>query len=136
MAGDVASPDPYNSVSAHVADLLRGFDHDVERLRVKAAAEAERVQMEARVQGQMELVKARLEAERIRREVLELRSSKFSELRTVRDHLVSSLTELETALENEPSGDHVVVLGEAGDRAPEGAEGPAVRTETRAELAV
>lgn len=135
-AGDVATPDPYNGVSTHVADLLRGFDHDVERLRVKSAAEAERIQTEARVQAQMELVKARLEADRIRTEVLALRSSKFDELRTMRDHLESSLKELETALENEPSEDHVVVLGEVADRAPEGADGPSEPTATRPELAV
>lgn len=117
-----ASPDPYDGVSAHVADLLRGFDHDVERLRVKADTDAERIRTEARVQGQMELVKARLEADRIRTEVLALRSSKMSELRTVRDHLVSSLKDLDTTLEAAPSEDHVVVLGEAGDRSPTGVE--------------
>lgn len=136
MARAVTIPDPYTSVSAHVADLLRGFDQDVERLRARADAEAERIRAEARVQAEMELGEARLEADQIRTEVLALRSSKLSELRVMRDHLVSSLKELETALEIEPSEGHVMVLGGAGDQAPVGNEAPSVRAETRSELAM
>lgn len=117
-----APADPYAAVSAHVADLLRGFDHDVERLRVKANTEAERVRTEARVQAQMELVNARLKADRLRSEVEALRSSKMDELRTMRDHLARSLKELEMAVEGERSEDHVVVLGEADHSVPVGAE--------------
>lgn len=129
--GDHPSADPYERVSTHVAALLRGFDHDVEKLRVKASAEAERLRKEARVEAQMELVKARLEADRIRTEAGAFRSSKMSELRTVREHLASSLTDLDRALEAAPSQDDVVVLGEAGDPGAAGAgsgepQGPSV----------
>jgi len=132
-----ASSDPLAPVSAHIGDLLRGFSLDIERLRAKAAAKAEQTEREARVQAQMELIKARIEAERIRTgaerirtEAHALRSSTLSELRTVRDHLVSSLNELETPLAIGSSEDHVVVLGEAGDLTPESAEGPSASEET------
>jgi len=122
VPGGGAPADPYDAVSAHVADLLRGFDHDVERLRVRANTEAERTRTEARVQAQMELVNARLKADRLRSEVEALRSSKMDELRTMRDHLARSLKELEMAVEGGRSEGHVVVLGEADDSDPAGAE--------------
>lgn len=128
--------DPYEGVSAYVTSLLRGLDHDVERLRTQASAEAEQTRAEARLEAQMELVKVRLDADRIRSETLALRSSKLEELRTIRDHMVSSLRELEAALEVEPAEETVVVLDDTADEAPAVDGSLTDRTEGRSDPAI
>ena len=130
-----APPAPFGGVSAYIVELLRSFDEDVKRLRARTFAEAERTQAEARVEAQMELVKARFEADRIRRGAAGLRSSTLGDLRTVRERLASSLQELEAALPQDGSEDRVVLLGEAEDPAPDTTEERSARVETRPQLA-
>jgi len=66
-----ASQDPYEIVSARVADLLRTFDQDVQRLRGEAEAEAAHIVAEAnaeaeRIDQAVEDLRRQTEAERNR----------------------------------------------------------------------
>jgi cell division septum initiation protein DivIVA len=98
-----APSDPYAGVSSHVADLLRGFDHEVDRARAKAEADAGRIQAEAKARADLELEQARGEAERVRLEQERLRDASSQGLRSMRDHMARSLLEIEAALESAPA---------------------------------
>lgn len=82
--------DPYSSASGHVAGLLRDLDQHVANVREEADAEAHRIRSEA----------------------LAFRSSTLEDLRAMRDHMASSLKELEIALEVEQAPKAVVTLPE------------------------
>jgi DivIVA domain-containing protein len=49
---DAQAADPYEIVAARIADLVRTFDHDVERLRADAQTEADRILREARADAE------------------------------------------------------------------------------------
>jgi DivIVA domain-containing protein len=80
--------DRYESISAHVAVVMRAFDHDVERLRAEAEADAERT-----------IADARAEAERIRRDAEikseEVRAAASSSLEDFRKDAEAELAQLE-----------------------------------------
>lgn len=61
-------PDPYETVSGRVADVVRAFDQDVERMRREAEAEVQRI-----------LDEARAEAERGARDVEKVRQEGMAE---------------------------------------------------------
>jgi cell division septum initiation protein DivIVA len=79
-----AAEDPYGALSGHMADVMRSFDQDVEKMRADAETEAQRIRDEARAEadraaGEIEerrqaataevdamLAEARAEADRIR----------------------------------------------------------------------
>jgi len=152
--------DPYGAMSAHVADLVRAFDEEVERLRrdaqaeadrilTRAKSEAERTQLEvqgaeaeartqaehivrqAREEADQIVAQARVEADRVQRDLLAMHGSTLNELRIIRDHMANSIKELEGVL----NGDRVVVVGEAdGEGAPAGGAVSATGPETPSEL--
>lgn len=74
----------------HVAGLLRDLDQHVANVREEADAEAHRIRSEA----------------------LAFRSSTLEDVRAMRDHMASSLRELEIALEVEHAPKAVVTLPE------------------------
>jgi DivIVA domain-containing protein len=146
---DDGGRDPYDAISARVADLVRMFDQDVERLRAEAEAEVERLVVDARIQGERILADARTQAERIRldaedeavetREQVErtLRDARsetdqalssltarrdvlVNEIRAMRDRMLAMAKDLESTIEGS-IGDQVMVLREAT-----GSEGPDV----------
>jgi cell division septum initiation protein DivIVA len=49
---DAQAADPYEIVAARIADLVRTFDHDVERLRGDAQTEADRILREAKADAE------------------------------------------------------------------------------------
>src|SRR5262245_28153470 len=61
-----ARRDPYEDVSERVAQLVRGFDHQVGQLEREAEVEADRVLSDVREDAERILAQARDEAERIR----------------------------------------------------------------------
>jgi DivIVA domain-containing protein len=61
--------DPYDAVSTRVAELVRAFDQDVDRLRKEAEDEANRI-----------VTEAKNEAERIQREIDSMRQESKSEM--------------------------------------------------------
>ena len=133
--------DPYDTISARVADLVRMFDQDVERLRAEAEAEVERLLIDARNEGERLLADARTEAERIRLDAQDkaaetradaartLRDARIEteqalsglasrrdgllhELRAMRDQMLDTAKDLETTIENSV-GHQVVILEDA-----------------------
>jgi cell division septum initiation protein DivIVA len=124
--------DPYTGVSTHVAELLRGFDQEVDRARSKAEADAGRIQAEAKAKADLELEQARGEAERVRAEQERLREASSVGLRSMRDHMARSLLEIEAALESAapapseaaPAQGPVMVLPEDEEPASAGASMP------------
>jgi cell division septum initiation protein DivIVA len=60
----ITGQDPYESVGARVADLVRAFDQDVERLRRDVEVEASKVVAEARVEAD----RIREDAQKVRRD--------------------------------------------------------------------
>jgi DivIVA domain-containing protein len=140
--------DAYDTISARVADLVRMFDQDVERLRAEAEAEVQRLLAEARTEGERLLADARTDADRIRlnaqdkaaetrakaertlREarietdqalstLVARRDALADELRAMRDRMLDTAKDVETAIEGS-IGDQVVILQEA--RSGEGAD--------------
>jgi chromosome segregation ATPase len=132
--------DPFEVVSDHVMDLVRGFDRDIERIRTKAQLEASSIVAEARTEAakarlaaRREEEAARAESERIlteakeeaasvRAELAPLREVTLSQAQAVRDRLRVSLVELEGLMAEEADGaaetegmspDRAIVLGEA-----------------------
>jgi len=146
--------DPYDTISARVADLVRMFDQDVERLRAEAEAEVQRLLADARTQGERFLADARTDAERTRltaqdeaaetraeaertlREarietdqalstLVERRDALVDELRAMRDRMLDTAKVLETTIEGS-IGDQVVMLQEA--RGGEGADATSINS--------
>ena len=125
--------DPYEGVSEHVMELVRGFDREVDRLRrraeldasgivAEARTEAARMRLEvqkaeerARAQVELLLGEARKEAEDVRAQLAPLRELTLSQARAIRDRMRISLLELDAILPYEPAEEPVIVLGEASD---------------------
>jgi DivIVA domain-containing protein len=132
LASSTAGSDPYEAMSARLADLMRSFDADVERLRGKAQAEADRIVTEAKAEGDRARVEAesvereaRVNAERLVREAREeadritsdltaLRTTVMDKFRVMRDRMLPFAQELEAVLEEEPS-ERVVVLEDSDE---------------------
>lgn len=124
------SQDPYDTISARVADLVRTFDQDVERLRAEAEAEVDRLLAEARTEaerlrldGQDKVAEMRAEAERTLRDarieadkalsgLASRRDALLHELRAMRDRMLDTAKDLETTIEGSV-GDHVLILEDA-----------------------
>ncbi len=124
--------DPFEAVSEHVMDLVRGFDRDIERIRTKAQFEASSILAEARTEAakarlaarheeeaaraesERMLSEARSEAASVRAELVPLREVTLSQAQAVRDRLRVSLVELEGLMAEESEGserEQVIVLG-------------------------
>jgi DivIVA domain-containing protein len=150
----VGGQDPYDGISPRVADLVRTFDQDVERLRAEAEGEVERLLADARTESerlmadartdaertrlsaQDEAAQTRAEAERTAREariesdqalstLVARRDALVDELRAMRDRMLDTAKDLETAIEGS-IGDQVVLLQEA--RGSEGADARSVNS--------
>jgi len=133
--------DPYDTISARVADLVRMFDQDVERLRAEAEAEVQRLLADAGTEGERLLADARTEAERTRLDAQDkaaetradaertLREARIEtehalssltsrrdalvgELRILRDRILDTVKGLQTTIDGS-GGDHVVMLEDA-----------------------
>jgi len=78
-----AGQDRYEGVGARVADLMRAFDEDVERLRREAGAEADRIVAE----GRSEADRLHQEAERLRGEAAAEAERVQAEARTEADRI-------------------------------------------------
>jgi DivIVA domain-containing protein len=78
-----AGQDGYEGVGARVADLMRTFDHDVERLRQEAEAEAGRIVAEARSEAD----RIKQEAERLHGEAAAEAERVQGEARTEADRI-------------------------------------------------
>jgi len=141
-AGDtVGGQDPYDGISPRVADLVRTFDQDVERLRAEAEAEVQRLVADARTESERLMADARTDAERTRlsaqdeaaqtraeaertlREarlesdqalstLVARRDALVDELRAMRDRMLDTAKDLESTIEGS-IGDQVVLLQEA-----------------------
>jgi len=123
-----AERDPYEVVSAHVMDVVRGFDRDVERVGRKARLEASTILAEARSEAakvriaaqndekaardgaERLLGEARDEAASVRAELAPLRQWTLSQAQAIRDRMRISLLEFEGIMTNEPDGERVIVL--------------------------
>lgn len=146
--------DPSEGISARVADLVKMFDQDVERLRTDAEAEVERLLGDARAEVERLLTDARTDAERTRlnaqdeaaqtrgeaerslREarietdqalstLVARRDALVDELRDMRDRMLDTAKDLETTIEGS-IGDQVVIVQEA--RGGEGADATSVNS--------
>jgi len=140
----VAGEDPYDRLSAHVADVIRTFDQDVDRLQEEKKAEADRIVAEARTEADRILSDARTEADRIRSDaqgnaeearafaertvrdaedkavgafsrLASRREALLNDLRTIRDHIIGATRNLDAVVEDAPSGDQLVVVEDAKD---------------------
>jgi hypothetical protein len=126
-----ADRDPYEGVSEHVMELVRGFDRDVERSRgraelvasgivAEARTEAARkriealaAEREARAQAERLLNEAQEEAANLRAEMAPLREWTLSQAQAIRDRMRMSLLELEAVMPSGSDEDPVIVVGEA-----------------------
>jgi DivIVA domain-containing protein len=133
----LTSSDPYEAVSTRVADLVRTFDHDVDKLRVEAEAEVDRMLAEARIEAerirldsQSKADEAHARAERALRdagtkadEVLSALGSRrealLGELRAMRLRMLDSVRGLETMIEEAASDGVLVLEDSARDEAPD-----------------
>jgi cell division septum initiation protein DivIVA len=135
--GQATREDPYEGLSAHVAELMRTFDHDVDRLRMGAETEAERLLAEARRETDHMRSDAHTSAEEERAfaertfedaqknarqalgDLATQREALVTELRTIRDHLLVATRTLDAITGEEAPGDKVVVVDDAsnGERA-------------------
>jgi cell division septum initiation protein DivIVA len=152
LQNKVGGQDPYDTISARVADLVRMFEQDVERLRAEAEAEVQRLLADARIEGERLLAGARTEAERTRLDahdraaetraeaertlrearietdqavsrLASRRNALLDELRAMRDRMLDTAKDLETTIEGS-IGDQVVILEEA--RRGEGADATSI----------
>lgn len=151
LGTSTAGEDPYEAMSARLADMMRSFDADVERLRGEAQVEADRIvaeakaeadrtrveaenaEREARVQAERVAREAREEADRIMSNISALRETSLKEFKLMRDRMLMSARELEAVLEEE-STDRVIVLEQA-EGSPASGDGlptpPGVRSDLR-----
>ncbi len=131
-----ATKDPYESMSAHVADLVRSLDADVDKLRreardeadhilAQAQSEAERAllgaqgaEAEARAQAEHIVRRAREEAEQVSADLAAIHGSSLNDLRIIRDRMLSAAKDLEVVLGDDRSEERVVVIDEADEGAP------------------
>ena len=123
--------DQYEAVGARVADLMRAFDQDVERLRKDAEEEAcrivaeaksqadrlkreaERVHAEAEEKADRVLAEARTEADEILSSLASRREVLMEELRAVRDRMVDVTKGIEATIHVPSAEDQIVVVDEA-----------------------
>jgi DivIVA domain-containing protein len=125
--------DQYDVLSAHVADLVRTFDREVERLRADAEAEIERSLADARAEADRIRLDAQAKAEEARgmadrivgdaqREVerslstlMSRRQAFLDELRSIRGRLLGATRDLDATIEGAAASgpEEVVVLEEA-----------------------
>jgi cell division septum initiation protein DivIVA len=144
---DSTKQEPYEAMAGRLADLMRNFDAEVEKLHVSARTESERTLAEARgeaerileqaegadaeARGQAEQVvqqareeadrilgKARTEADQVESDLFAVYGSTINELRTIRDHMQRAVHEVDLVLEASPE-DHVVVLEQRAERRAE-----------------
>jgi cell division septum initiation protein DivIVA len=137
----VGGQDLYDGISPRVADLVRTFDQDVERLRAEADAEVQRLLADARTESERLLADARTDAERTRLDaqdkaaqtraeaertlrearietdqalstLVARRDALVDELRAMRDRMLDTAKDLETTIEGS-IGAQVVILQEA-----------------------
>jgi vacuolar-type H+-ATPase subunit H len=131
-----ADRDPYEGVSEHVMELVRGFERDVDRSRgraelvasgivaearteaAKKRIEALVAEREAREQVERLLGEAKDEAANIRAEIAPLREWTLSQAQAIRDRMRISLLELEAVMPSGSDEDPVIVVGEALERQP------------------
>ncbi|HET9725185.1 MAG TPA: hypothetical protein VFR44_15275 [Actinomycetota bacterium] len=144
---DSSKQEPYDAMAGRLADLMRSFDGEVEKLRAEAQAESERTLGEARAEadqilqqaqgadedarGQAEHIlrqsreeadrivgKARTEADQIESDLFAVYGSTINELRGIRDHMQQAVHEIDVVLEARPD-DQVVILEQRGERRAE-----------------
>ncbi|HSD49432.1 MAG TPA: hypothetical protein VLE71_06335 [Actinomycetota bacterium] len=144
---DSSKNEPYDAMAGRLADLMRSFDGEVEKLRADAQAESERTLAEARdeadrilqqaqgadedARGQAEHIlrqsreeadrivgKARTDADQIESDLFAVYGSTINELRGIRDHMQQAVHEIDLVLEARPD-DQVVVLEQRGERRAE-----------------
>jgi len=126
-----ADRDPYEGVSEHVMELVRGFDRDVERSKgraelvasgivAEARTEAARkriealaTEREARAHAERLLNEAQEEAANLRAQMAPLREWTLSQAQAIRDRMRMSLLELEAVMPSDSDEDPVIVVGEA-----------------------
>lgn len=145
---DSTKKEPYDEMAGRLADLMRSFDSEVEKLRADAQAESERTLSEARAEAERILehsqgadteareqaeeivrqareeaegirAKARTEADEVESELFAVYGSTINELRGIRDHLQKAVHEVDLVLESAPE-ERVVVLDQRGERRDEG----------------
>jgi DivIVA domain-containing protein len=93
----VGDQDPYDGISPRVADLVRTFDQDVERLRAEAEAEVQRLLADARTESERLMADARTDAERTRLTAQDEAAQARAEAeRTLRDARIASDQALST----------------------------------------
>ncbi len=117
---------PYEEVSDRVAELVRTFDEEVEKLRAQANAEIDRMMGEARAEAERIRREARTDAdsarERAEHDLVDLtarRGSALEGVKAVRDRLLSAAHDLEMAIASAAASDAGEEAGDAGsaDRA-------------------
>jgi cell division septum initiation protein DivIVA len=136
--------EPYDAMAGRLADLMRSFDAEVEKLRADAQAESERTLTEARAESDRILEqaqgsdaeareeadqivrqareeadrivgKARTEADQVESDLFAVYGSTINELRGIRDHMQNAVREIDIVLES-GAGDQVVVLEKRGEQ--------------------
>ncbi len=123
--------DQYEGVGARVADLMRAFDQDVERLHqdaeaeagrivAEASAEADRIRLDAqskaedvRLQATEALREAQKESDKVLSSLASRRQALLGELRAIRDRMLGTTRDLEATIEGASTDDQVVVVEDA-----------------------
>jgi cell division septum initiation protein DivIVA len=121
----------YEGVGARVADLMRMFDQDVERLRQDAEAEASRIVAEARSQAdrmkrdgerlhaeaatkaERVQAEARMEADSVLSSLASRREALMEQLLVIWDRLVDVTKGIEATVEAVSADDQIVVVEDA-----------------------
>ncbi|HEX5950045.1 MAG TPA: DivIVA domain-containing protein, partial [Actinomycetota bacterium] len=91
---DSTKKEPYDAMAGRLADLMRSFDSEVEKLRADAQAESERTLSEAREEAEGMVAKARTEADEIESGLFAVYGSTINELRGIRDHMQKAVHEI------------------------------------------
>jgi cell division septum initiation protein DivIVA len=123
--------DGYEGVGARVADLMRTFDQDVERLRQDAEAEASRIVAEAKSQAdrmkrdgerlhaeaaakaERVQAEARMEADRVLSSLTSRREALMEQLLVIWDRMVDVTRGIEATVEAASADDQIVVVEDA-----------------------
>jgi cell division septum initiation protein DivIVA len=134
IAGKEQAPtaqDRYEGVGARMADLMRTFDHDVERHRQDAAAEArdiiaqarsqadrikreaETLHAEAAAKAERVQSEARMEADGVLSGLASRREALMEELLLIWDRMVEATKGIEATIEAASAEDQIVVVEDA-----------------------
>ena len=123
--------DEYDGVGARVADLMRTFDQDVERLRQDAEAEASRIVAEAKSQAdrmkrdgerlhaeaaakaERVQAEARMEADSVLSSLTSRREALMEQLLVIWDRMVDVTRGIEATVEAASADDQIVVVEDA-----------------------